>query len=234
MTSPDPLAHLLGELDAAAQAEADRLRRDDAGYRARLEALEPVVAALRGLPPDAWEPPEPPPLRHPQAAPPAAAPAPAPRATTPWWRRFTVPLPAFAAATAVALAVGVALGSLLGGDGSSPAPERVVADVRLAAFGDAPSGAGGDARVLADRQVALQVHDLAPSAGAAYYTVWLLNADGRMVALGSFRVPASGAVTVRMPLPVDAARFDFVDVSAEPDDGDPAHSGHSVLRGPTA
>jgi hypothetical protein len=55
-----------------------------------------------------------------------------------------------------------------------------------------------------------------------------------MLSLGSFRVPASGEAEVTVPLPVDVADFRFVDVSVEDDDGDPGHSGVSVLRGPTA
>jgi hypothetical protein len=47
-------------------------------------------------------------------------------------------------------------------------------------------------------------------------------------------VPASGEAEVTVPLPVDVSDFRFVDVSAEEDDGDPGHSGVSVLRGPTA
>ncbi len=35
-------------------------------------------------------------------------------------------------------------------------------------------------------------------------------------------------------LPVDLGDFQFLDVSREPGDGDPLHSGDSVLRGPAA
>ncbi len=54
-----------------------------------------------------------------------------------------------------------------------------------------------------------------------------------MVALGSFRVDAHGDAVVRVPLPVDPARYRYFDVSLQPDSGDPAHSGISVLRGAT-
>ena len=40
-----------------------------------------------------------------------------------------------------------------------------------------------------------------------------------------------GVPVVRLPVPV--TDFRYIDVSREPDDGDPAHSGDSVLRGPT-
>ncbi len=37
--------------------------------------------------------------------------------------------------------------------------------------------------------------------------------------------------TFEVPDDVDLDRFDVVDVSVEPDDGDPTHSGASILRG---
>ena len=36
-----------------------------------------------------------------------------------------------------------------------------------------------------------------------------------------------------LPLPTDPARFRYLDVSREPEDGDPGHSGLSILRGPS-
>lgn len=232
MSGPDPIDVLLGDMDPGERAHAAA----DPELAARLERLAPAVEALRALPDDAWDPPVPPPLRHPGrgARPEVAAPAARARARRgrSWWRG-SMPVPVAGLAAAGALAVGLVVGGgVWGGSGGDPA-DRPVADVPLAAFGDGPPRAGGDARILAGQQVALQVHGLAPSA-RGFYTAWLLDSDGKMIALGSFRVPASGTVTVRLPLPVAPRRFDFVDVSAEPDDGDPGHSGHSVLRGPTA
>ncbi len=40
---------------------------------------------------------------------------------------------------------------------------------------------------------------------------------------------ASGTFTV--PDGLDLSRYDLVDVSAEPYDGNPAHSGDSIIRG---
>ena len=79
----------------------------------------------------------------------------------------------------------------------------------------------------------MDVSGLAPSDGGAFYELWLLDDADRMVSLGSFRVPASGRAEIDVPLPVPVTDFRYIDVSREPDDGDPAHSGDSVLRGPT-
>lgn len=51
-----------------------------------------------------------------------------------------------------------------------------------------------------------------------------------MVSLGPSRPDGRYAV----PSGVDAGRFPVVDVSLEPPDGDPTHSGTSVLRGTLA
>lgn len=236
MSGVDPIDLLLGELDAEGAREAGRRMAEDPAFRAEVERLRPVVDALEAMPEEAWDPPVPPPLRHPdRVEAPAAAPRRAPRRhREPWWRRMTVPMPAVGLATVVALAAGVGIGVLATGGDDGPQQPRQIADLRLAAFGETPAVAGGDARILAGEELALSVHDLAPSDGGTFYTAWLLGEDGKMVSLGSFRVPASGAATVRLPLPVPADRFDYVDVSVEPDDGNPAHSGRSVLRGPTA
>jgi hypothetical protein len=53
------------------------------------------------------------------------------------------------------------------------------------------------------------------------------------VSLGSFRVGPDGRATLEVPLPVDPSRYRFLDVSVEPDDGDPSHSSRSILRGRT-
>jgi len=60
--------------------------------------------------------------------------------------------------------------------------------------------------------------------------VWLLDLEqGRMVALGVLDDRGRGRLT--LPDGVRVADYPEVDVSLEPDDGDPAHSGDSVLRG---
>jgi hypothetical protein len=58
--------------------------------------------------------------------------------------------------------------------------------------------------------------------------VWLINPSvTELVSLGPLR--ADGDYDV--PPGVDAAEFPIVDISDEPVDGDPSHSGDSVLRG---
>lgn len=139
-------------------------------------------------------------------------------------------MPVLAVASVALLAAGVALGSLLGDDGpSAPRTGRALA---LAALPEAPR-AHGEAEVLSDGGLAIRMDGLPASHDGDFHAVWLLDAPGKMIPIGSFRVGADGTAAVRVPLPVDPSRFDDVDVSVEPADGDPRHSGHSVLRGTT-
>ena len=129
-----------------------------------------------------------------------------------------------AAGVAVLAVVGIgALASTTGAPAADVVTLRPVAE----------QGAGaGEARLLgadADRRLDVQVSGLAPTPG--YHEVWLLDpADGRVVSLGT--LGSDGRADLDLPAGLDLSRYDVVDVSAEPLDGDPTHSGDSVLRGP--
>ena len=66
-----------------------------------------------------------------------------------------------------------------------------------------------------------------------YYELWLLDGPGKLVSLGSFRVPPSGEARVEVPMPADPRLFRFVDISVERLDEGPEHSGLSVMRART-
>ena len=222
----DIVAYLLGESSPEEGAAVERRMGEDAGFRREVERMRPIVAGLEALPPEAWEPGRVPPLPDPPPLP--AAPAPErPRPRRAWW-----PVAAVAACLAL-LAAGVGIGALVfgGDDGGGGGPA-----IALARVGEGGSAAAGQARVVSsdDGGLRVRVSGLAPSGPGAYYELWLLDGPERLLSLGSFRVPASGAAEVTVPLPVDVTDFRFVDVSVESADGDPGHSGVSVLRGPTA
>lgn len=62
-----------------------------------------------------------------------------------------------------------------------------------------------------------------------YEEVWLIGPElDRMYSLGVLR---GGRGSLTMPDSIDLAEFPIVDISDEPLDGDPTHSGVSVLRG---
>lgn len=91
----------------------------------------------------------------------------------------------------------------------------------------------GDAVLLRDGDVTeLRVDTSAPPGappGGGYREVWLLNVDGkRMVAVG---VLAGRTETFAVPDGLLERGYRVVDVSSEPADGNPAHSGDSIMRG---
>jgi anti-sigma-K factor RskA len=231
-------SYLLGELDAAEAAAFERRLDADPDLREEVERLRPVVGRLEELPAEVWEAPQPPPLAVPEGA--AEAPREPRGSPSPARRRLRLPTvtlrPAPAAAlAALLLAVGVASGLLIGGNGGSRGTGAGATDVVLRRIGDGPRGAHGDVFVGRSKQRAkVDVEGLIPSGSHAFYELWLLDDDGRMIALGSFRIGADGRAEVELPIPVAPSRYRYFDVSMQEDDGNPAHSGISVLRGRTS
>ena len=90
--------------------------------------------------------------------------------------------------------------------------------------------ASGNAEVVAtDDGAQLRVVLDAPDPDDGFYEVWLLEpAVERMVQIGIVR---AGTTTLDLPDGIDLAEYPIVDVSVEPLDGDPTHSGVSVARG---
>jgi anti-sigma-K factor RskA len=75
----------------------------------------------------------------------------------------------------------------------------------------------------------LQIDLDVPALDTGYYEVWLLQPDAqRMVPVG---VVQQGATVLPLPADLDLSAYPLVDVSVEPLDGDPTHSGVSVARG---
>ncbi len=131
-------------------------------------------------------------------------------------RRFAV-LTAVAAAIAL---VAIPLALALGDDG----PARRAELLALSGF------QGGGRAELDGRTLTLDLEGLDAPEGA-FYEVWLLDLEGEeLVDLRSLgRVGPDGSYVV--PADLDITEFSVVDVSIEPDDGNPDHSGDSVLRG---
>jgi hypothetical protein len=116
------------------------------------------------------------------------------------------------------------------GPAPTPAPAPATPPVALSPAPGAAAVGSATARILsggAGRDVLeLKVTGLPPTRDA--YEAWLFNTIGDAVSLG--RIPASGRL--RAPLPADWRKFSLLDVSREPHDGNPNHSGLSVLRVP--
>lgn len=131
-----------------------------------------------------------------------------------WWRAAA----AVAAAAAAVIAVVVMVND-------EPA-EQVLSAVDLEPL--AGSGSGRAELVSVDDAVQLRLATDGLDAPDGYFEVWLIDPSVTgMVSLGPLRPDGE----YDLPPGVDATAFPIVDVSVEPVDGDPAHSGESVLRG---
>ena len=150
-------------------------------------------------------------------------------------RRRALPLWAAGLAATAALVAGLALGRLTGDGTETPIaadPATVVAATDLTALdSDAPRGSASAVRT--DDEVKLRVRAARLGSEPGLREVWLINVDGtRMVSLGLLAAGDKGEFVVPAGLIDEGYRI--VDISVEPDDGDPAHSGVSIARGELA
>ena len=160
------------------------------------------------------------------AAPPTADPVQRPDSTVVPFRSRRRPLLLAAAAVAAGAVVGagaVTVAQRAGGDGES------VTTVALAPLPDADASGVADVVLRDDGTWALELELDAPALEGSYYEVWLI--DRSVEGMYSLGVVAPGTQIVELPDGLALAEFPLVDVSVEPLDGDPTHSGVSVARG---
>jgi hypothetical protein len=133
---------------------------------------------------------------------------------------------AVAAAVLVALVVG---GAVVRGGGG---PEgEVAAEATLTSAGlPNPNDLVGRAELVTvsnREEIDLDLPGL-PNMDSAFYELWLLAPDGkRLQSLGI----TDGHGRYAVPTGIDPRQYPVVDVSREPPDGNPAHSGDSLVRG---
>ena len=105
-----------------------------------------------------------------------------------------------------------------------------IASATLDAFPDHPDAVGtAEVTELSDgeRTLTVSIDDFDESDG--FREVWLITADASaLVSLGELDGKKG---TFVVPDDVDLRDYVLVDVSQEPLDGDPAHSGDSIVRG---
>lgn len=223
------VASLTAAATAAREGSGAGLVAPPAAVWERVRAELGLDAAL--VPGDAARPPAP--LAEARPSPSPAPPSPAPLAPAPPPRadggRPARPARGrWLAVAAAGLVVGGVAGGLVVAAVQRSAPETVVAEGRLdalpgwSASGDAVVEEGPDGR----RTLVVQVSD---ADADGFREVWLLDESAtRLVSLGVLDGD-EGRFTI--PDGLDLAEFPVVDVSAEAYDGDPAHSGDSIVRG---
>lgn len=183
---------------------------------AALRDLQPDDGRLVAPPPEVWAS-----IDAAVSALPESRPADPAAATTGrrWWLG--------AAAALVVVGAGVAAAGLWRDDA-----DVVLATTVLTSDGleGAPPGLRGQADVVessAGEVIRVDVGGARPATGE-FLEVWLIKADvSGMVSLGTVRPDG----TYEFPQGLSLADYPIVDVSTEPYDGDPKHSGASLLRG---
>jgi hypothetical protein len=135
------------------------------------------------------------------------------------------------AVAVVVAGLGIAGGLVVSrGGGDDVIAEAALSNVGLSPLGSASSGKAEIVRRGASYLLHLDVSRL-PSEPASYVEVWLIDSQVKgMISLG----PYHGNGDYVIPSGVDPAKYPIVDVSIEPSDGIPTHSGVSIVRGITA
>ena len=233
VASPDELAHLSScpscTRELSEMTRTVRIARSTLGED-RLESppqhVWTSIAAELGLPSDAGiadpadqgtavaEPPA-------SVAPPAAEPH--PRGAAPRRGIRTV----WVLAASLILIAGVGLGTWAIATRLAPAS---IAEASLDAFPSHPGAVGtADVEEARDGERTLVVTLDSATLPDTYREVWLIRNDaGALISLG---VLSGDRGTFPIPDGVDLDQYSLVDISAEPIDGDPAHSGDSIVRG---
>lgn len=167
------------------------------------------------------------PIPPPPVEPPVAnAPPLPPHLPRPRRRARTTRLWTLVASTVLLATIGVTIWGLL----SPRLDSTVIVSATLEAFPEHPN-ATGHARVIenADGTRTLTVTvDTSPPSGD-YLEVWMIREDGQaIISLGILDRPTDA---FPVPAGLNLTTFNLVDVSAEPLDDDPTHSGDSIVRG---
>jgi anti-sigma-K factor RskA len=140
------------------------------------------------------------------------------------WTGWRLWVPA-AAALLVAVILGIGLFVAITGDSSGGVP--------LTATARAP-GASGELRgekVGENLRVELEVEGLPELRKHEYYEMWYATEEGERISCGTFRVQPEGRTTVNLTAPALATSYPLIEVTREPNDGDPAASEKKILVG---
>lgn len=140
-------------------------------------------------------------------------------------------VPAVAAALG---AVVVVAGLLVAAGRSNPGGREIEL---VAADGGATGAVARLHRAPLGMVVELHVDGLAVPPPGRFYECWYVGVDDApdrpaRLSAGTFTLPASGPATVRMTTAADPARYPRIEVTLEPDDGDPRSTGPVVLKSP--
>jgi anti-sigma-K factor RskA len=98
----------------------------------------------------------------------------------------------------------------------------------------AASEAGGQVRVEQQGenfQVELEVWKMPELEENEYYEMWYYAEDGDRISCGTFRIGPEGRTSVNLTAPATARDYPEIEITREPDNGNPEASGEEVLEG---
>lgn len=206
--------YLLGELSVEEERELERHLEGCSGCRSELARVRQTHNLLRELAAG-----EPPPELKARVL--ARARGEIPARSGGGWKLW---IPAAAALVVVAV-LGIGLLRAITGDSSEGIP--------LSATAVAPE-AGGEVRGEVEGEnfrIELVVWGLPELREDEYYEMWYYAEEGGRISCGTFRVDPEGRATVNLTAPVSARDYPEIEITREPDDGDPGASGEEVLEG---
>jgi anti-sigma-K factor RskA len=205
--------YLLGELSVEEERELERHLEGCSGCRGELARARQTHDLLRGLATGG-----PPPELKDRVLARAGGEIPA-RPRGGW--RLWVP----AAALLVIAFLGAGLLWTITQDSSEGIP--------LAASAPASEGGGEVSGEVEEGnlRIELVVWDLPELRKDEYYELWYAREDGGRISCGTFRAQQGGETTVNLTAPANAVSYPEIEVTREPDDGDPGSSGEKVLVG---
>jgi anti-sigma-K factor RskA len=86
-------------------------------------------------------------------------------------------------------------------------------------------------RVGQNIRVDLEVWGMPDLKEGEYYEMWYYADDGGRISCGTFRAGPEGRTTVNLSAPAGARSYPEIEITREPDDGNPEASGEAVLEG---
>jgi hypothetical protein len=95
-------------------------------------------------------------------------------------------------------------------------------------------GAGGEIRgevVGENIQVELEAWDLPALSRDEYYEMWYYAEGAGRISCGTFRTEPGGKASVDLTAPASATNYKDIEITREPDDGNPDASGEEILEG---
>jgi Anti-sigma-K factor rskA len=216
-------AHVLDE--RSLPADTTLPLPDDRELAGEITSMRALAKLLAEVPAEAWEP-------IPTSSPESAA-SPAGRQRR---RALTRPRALAGAVVLACLAIGFAAGALInpgaGGPGSPRPPRAATATLRP--LPGQPAAATARAQLTSAGRIVISFTRLPRPGAHHFYEAWLMTSTTKLIPVASFRPDARGRARVQTTLPAPVGAYRYIDVSLQRSGASPAHSGDSVLRGPTA